>query len=175
MRKKNLKWVIIVLFILAIVIFFLSRIKENPFNQVELERNNVITNKTEIAYYDTILHIGLNELDIDSCFLIIKDFNGGSLNGELDLKAYILGNEYQYIVYMKKTSRKQSIKFLSHELIHLKQFHEGRLKSIDNSHMEWEGKIMNGMKIPYKKRPWEKEAFTKQHDLEKNIHKILYE
>lgn len=174
MKKLKLKWVILFIIVVGIIIFLLSRIKEKPFNQIELDKNNVITNKTEVAYYDTILHVGLNELGIDSTYLIVMPFAGATM-GELDLQAYILGNETQFMVYMKKTSRMRAIEFLSHELIHLKQYHEGRLQKVDNRLMTWEGETLDGMNIPYKQRPWEAEAFAEQHELYKKIKAKLYE
>lgn len=174
MKKIKLKWVIIFIVVVGIIIFLLTRIKEKPFNQIELDKQNVITNNTEVAYYDTILHVGLNELNIDSTYLIVKDFAGGAM-GEFDLKAYILGNDFQYMVYMKKSSRSSAIEFLSHELIHLKQFNDDRLIKVDNIHMVWEGETLDAMAIPYKLRPWEKEAFEKSRELENKIRKKLYE
>lgn len=174
MKKLKLKWIILFIIIVGIIIFLLTRIKEKPFNQIELDKNNVIKNTTELAYYDTILHVGLNELGIDSTYLIIKPFEGVQM-GEFDLQAYILGNKTQFMVYMKKTSRMQAIEFLSHELIHLKQYHEGRLIKVDNTNMIWEGDTLDGMEIPYKERPWEKEAYEGQRELYKKIKTKLYE
>lgn len=173
MKKLKLKWVILAILAIGLIIFLLTRIKEKPFNHIELDRNNVITNKTEVAYYDTILHVGLNELGIENTYLMIMPFDGAQM-GEFDLQAYILGNETQFMVYMKKTSRMQAIEFLSHELIHLKQYNEGRLQKVDNRLMTWEGETLDGMNIPYKERPWEKEAFAGQHELYNKIKDKLY-
>jgi len=174
MKKLKLKWVILFIIVVGVIIFLLSRIKEKPFKQIELEKNNIITNNTDVTYYDTILHIGLNELGIDSTYLIINSFEGATM-GDFDLQAYILGNETQFMVYMKKSSRLKTIKFLSHELIHLKQYHEGKLIMVDDSFVIWKGETLDGINIPYKQRPWEIEAFDEQYDLYKKIKAKLYD
>lgn len=174
MKKNGWKWFILFIIIVGIIIFLISRVKEKPFNKIEFDKRNTITNKTEVSYYDTILHVGLNELDIKDTYLFIMPFEGASM-GEFDLEAYILGNRFQYMVYMKETSRKKAINFLSHELIHLKQYHEGRLEMLDDNLVLWEGEILDGMVIPYEFRPWEREAFDKQNELRKKIKNRLYD
>ena len=53
---------------------------------------------------------------------------------------------------------------LAHELIHVKQYLDGRLVETDLG-MFWEGKFIDNTKVIYSELPWEKEA----HKLEGNF------
>jgi hypothetical protein len=58
------------------------------------------------------------------------------------------------------------ISFLAHESIHMKQFVTGELKTVNRKEL-WHGEDFTD--VPYKKQPWEIEAWDGQHELSKDF------
>jgi len=58
------------------------------------------------------------------------------------------------------------ISFLAHESVHMKQYVTGQLKTTDKA-LLWNGEDMTD--VPYKKQPWEVEAWNSQHNLAKDF------
>ena len=58
------------------------------------------------------------------------------------------------------------ISFLAHESIHMKQFVTGELKTVNRREL-WHGEDFTD--VPYKKQPWEVEAWGGQHELAKEF------
>lgn len=73
---------------------------------------------------------------------------------EVVIESHNRGNLYDFI------------SFLAHESIHMKQYVTGELKTTDRKET-WHGKDYTG--VPYKKQPWEVEAWTGQHKLAKEF------
>jgi hypothetical protein len=57
---------------------------------------------------------------------------------------------------------------LAHEMVHLSQFAQGRLRHLNDGSTMWNKKKLHrakGEKLKYKNLPWEEEAFSKEGDL----------
>ncbi len=57
---------------------------------------------------------------------------------------------------------------LAHEMVHLSQFAQGRLKHLDDGTTMWNKKKLHkakGKRQTYKNLPWEKEAFSREGEL----------
>jgi len=152
--------------------------KERTFNLVEFETTNSIVNKTDLAYIDSIVYLGLNYLQIDSVYISVRPItNEVKVNFDpyMTLKAHIIGNKSQYMLWIDNMSRSESITVISHELIHLKQYNENRL-FIANNYIMWDNNIYTYDEvntIDYFKREWELEAFKKSFELETHLRSIL--
>lgn len=166
--------------LLGLIFFLLNKQnKEQYFNPIELSENNGIVNFSKHNYVDTVVSIGLDVLNIKNNYVTIRDVpeqivENFKKQNDMDLGASIIGTNDQYIIYINELSRITSTKIISHELIHLEQYDSGRLRVISSGVVLWEGKEMNVLDIPYNERPWEKEAFRRQDDLEKKILEKLY-
>ena len=164
-----------------ILLFFLfkSLNKETPFSRIKLSPSNIIFNRTTNSYMDTIVSVGLSELDIKDAVVLIRPITPDILDmlrskePTLDIKAFIVGKEENYIIYITDLNRTTAIEVLSHELIHLQQTETGKLIKGTNS-VKWEG-IEYSPELPYEERPWEKEAFDKQNGLLNDIKTTLYQ
>jgi len=178
MNKKILKiiGIILLIFLIMFVVWKIISYEEKTFNTIAFEPGHKIFNTTEQNYLDTIVHAGIQNIDIDSIIIVIKPLINKSdilTHGDIDLKAHIVGEGLQYIIYIDKFSRKENIKILSHELIHLKQYYNKDL-TIKNGKVLWKDKEININEYSYEKLPWEEEAFNEQHILESKIKGILY-
>lgn len=176
---KN-KWfkiagIILLIIVLIFLIWKISTYKEKLFNKFPFETYHHVINTTNVLYLDTIVHAGLQILKIDSVIVVIKPLinKEGILPGDLDVKGYIKGEGYTYIIFIDDFSKEESIKILSHELIHLKQYYNNELKIINNIPV-WKGDTIKLDKYDYNQRPWEKEAFANEYDLGLKMNKILY-
>lgn len=177
MKRKNIVIGIIVLLLIGLVIYFLSNQKERTFKRVTLSHNNIITNKTSKSYLDTLVSEGLDVLGLRGEYVMIKDMNPtlrSALGPDNELRAYIIGERNQYVIYIDDLNREESLTILSHELIHLEQYSSDRLIRMEDTFIMFEGKVYNVNDIAYKNRPWEIEAFKNETDLKIKLEELLF-
>ena len=179
MKNKKLIITIILLSLslIGFIIYELLTTEEKYFKHFSLGNENTIINTIENKpYLDTIAHIYLSYLGIDSTLLILKELEKGftSKNMEdVDIKAKIQNKGKQYIIWISNVSKEEAIKILSHEFVHFNQYYTKRLK-IDSKEIYWEGKLFNHFEYSYKNYPWEIEAFSLQNTYYKDVLTILY-
>lgn len=163
----------VVAILLAIVIYFLLTYKESSFNRIKITETNGVLNRTEDLYLDTIVHVGLKELNISGISVLINPLEKKLMSGEYDIQAHIVGNTNQFIIFTKSFNRRKAIEVISHELIHLEQYRTERLIKLGST-VVWEGVPypLIGL-LPYLDRPWEVEAFVLGEELKDKIDKIL--
>jgi hypothetical protein len=177
MNKKNIVIGLIVLIVVGFIIYLLSNQKQTYFKPITLSHNNVITNKTSKSYLDTLVSEGLDVLGLKGEFVMIKPMDPslkGALGNDMELRAFIIGEGNQYVIYIDDLDRDESLTILSHELIHLQQYSSERLIRMEDRFIMFNGEVFNIDKIIYRDRPWEVEAFNKQNDLKMKLEKNLY-
>lgn len=169
--------VIVLLIILLVTLIFLFTKKEKKFKQIELTNTSQIFNSTKYAYYDTIVSIGLSQLGINGVTISIIPLSDKAKENFLsqggDLNAHIRESQGDYFLFIEPTSKSQSITIISHELIHLQQYHTQKLY-YEYGVVYWEGQPYSLDETIYTQRPWEEEAFSKEKDLSQKISNILY-
>ena len=197
MLKKYYKWIIGVVVLLLVLFLvlnynkkqaFYERLqgalqfgvyKEQTFNRIDIQTTIMVANRTDRDYLDSIVYVGLNELNLDSVAITIRQISPdvqARFDSESQLKAHIIGKENQYIIFVDEMSRDEAIKVLSHELIHLKQYYTKKL-ILEKDKVYWDGREIYQTEInetEYQRRPWEAEAFAGQRGLENKIREILY-
>jgi predicted metallopeptidase len=195
--KKYYKWIIGVVVLLLVLLLvlnynkkqaFYERLqsalqfgvyKEQTFNRIDIETTNMIANRTDRNYLDSIVYVGLNELNLDSVAVTIRQISPevqAMFDSNSQLKAHIIGKGKQYIIFVDEMSRDEAIKVLSHELVHLKQYYTKKL-ILEKDKVIWDGREVYQTEInetKYEQRPWEAEAFAGQRGLETKIREILY-
>jgi hypothetical protein len=182
MNKNKIKLAAIIAGIILLLVlgyFFLKPNKESYFETVDIPPTSVVINYTNDRYMDTIVHVGLNILTIDTVFIQIRKLKSIGLSGDdtVDLVASIVqGDDNQYIIFIKENeSRMQNIEKVAHELIHLRDYDNNTLILFDKNGIiygdgEWEDMNI----IPYDKRPWEIAAFKEGPILAEKIKEKLY-
>lgn len=148
-------------------------------NLEQMNNSNYILNKTNIDYLDTIIITGLYKLDINYVIIMIKDLNEDiekqlNLYHDINIKAVVVGEDPQYVMYIKDDYRDKHIDIISHELIHIQQYNNGELINLNNRQVIWQGDTLTISDIPYFDREWERDAYYNQVDLYNNIKEILY-
>lgn len=172
-------YVVIILLILLLIIYFLNR-KESYYNQIELSNNNLITNHTSYSYMDTVVSIGLDQLKVKNTYILIKPLNDNikknfKVYNNLDLKAFIVGTQNQFIIYVDNDlTRISCIAPLSHELIHLEQYNTKKLILLNQNKCVWKGDTLDVSLIPYNERAWEQEAYKNENHLADLIKKSIF-
>ena len=178
MKNKNTVLIVLAIIIVGILILLLTK-KETTFRTYTSLNNNYIQNFVQSkTYLDTIVMVGLDRLGINGYSVHIRPQQGTiKIDDEYSTEAFILGNEYQSVIYTKESlGRGTAIKILAHELIHLEQYKSGKIKRVGTKGVEWDGELIEDITtIPYNEREWEKEAFDRGRVLEKEIRNILIE
>lgn len=177
MEKKNIVIILIILLVVGLLIFLISKQKVEYYKHVELSNNNIITNKTSKSYLDTLVSKGLDVLDLKGKYVIIKNLDPSlkeALGTDTELRAAIIGERDQYVIYIDDLGRHESLTILSHELIHLEQYSSGRLKKINNRIISFNNEIYDISVIQYRDRPWEIEAFSREKDLKNTLENSLF-
>lgn len=178
--KKIFKIIGIVLLII-LFIFLLFKIityKEKSFSHIKIDDKYKIVNATKTNYLDTIVYAGLKSIDIDSVNVAIISIDRvkkciDKENDDIQIKAFVVGHDNIYQIYIGDYSKRVSISIISHEIVHIKQYYNKKLIDIGNNTFIWERDTTNVMN--YNDRPWEKEAFKEQKDIENKMIDILYQ
>lgn len=145
------------------------------FNKVELTNTTLIRNITKFPYLDTLVKVGLQELEINPRVIQIRPMVGKEEIGDKDLVAYIIGDKQRgYIIFVKSFSRDKMIGVFAHELIHLLD-RELEIALYFDKHLIYDKKIYyKGEFPPYELRPWEHKAYFLAPLLEKKMKEALY-
>lgn len=178
--NKNLSKILIGVIILVLIIlgiYFLSKQEEPSFKKVPLtNETNLVINQTGIEYYDTIIHVGLEQMGLNNITLTVAPLSESAKQNFAaeggDLAAHLRESDGLYYLFISENSKTQSITIIAHELIHLNQYHTGELV-YKNNLLTWQGKEYNLQEISYNLRPWEDDAFQKETELVRKISSIL--
>lgn len=172
----NMKKVILGVVLLLVVglgVYFLNK-EEKYFNKVELETKNYVGLRVGESYIDTIIKVGLKELNIEGISVLVRPIPEKLLKSYQDLgmelKGAVVGSGNQYVLSIDKLSRKMTILVIAHELLHIKQYHTGDL--VVQEGVFYKG-INYSFELEYHKRPWELDAFEGDQRLADKIADIL--
>lgn len=183
MKPSTKKALIIVGIVILMFIGYLilKPTTTNYFDKIDIPPTSSVTNRTGISYLDTIVHTGLNILEIDTVFINInklsKDTKPDNSEDNIELLALLQAGENNTfsLSVNDNESRYEYIKIISHELIHLRDYYNKDLILFDNygviyKDKEWE----DGRTVPYARRPWEIEAELQGRILATKIKDKLY-
>jgi hypothetical protein len=130
--------------------------------------DNSVTNSTQWSNIEYLTYFGLEKLNVPNVNVsvtyipktLISQY--GKLNPNTVLEGLIVEhglNHYQ-ILLNRNLAHHSLRRVLFHELIHLKQSHNGRLVPCNAVSADFMGKHYPDISaVPYRERPWEKEAF----------------
>jgi|SRR6478736_643510 len=99
-------------------------------NKVVLDKSIKVLNFTAEKHLDTIVSIGVSELEIKNITVVITSLNEEELEEEA-LMGYIENQETYYLIKLRPgLSRDYYLDICAHELIHLYQMENGYLKRL---------------------------------------------
>jgi len=179
MKKKIIISFIIIVIISLITFLIIKSSKNQPekyFNPVKFNSINYVNNNTDKNYYDTIIEVGLEKLNLKGISILITPLSESVksiLGDNYELKAHIRENGTGYVLFIDNVSREESITIISHELIHLNQYHSKELV-YSNGIVYWQNAEFVLNDVGYGDRPWETDAFNKETELSKKIKSVLY-
>ena len=177
MKNKYIKIIIIAVILFFVLLLLISRLssqKEESFKLIELPTNNSITNNVYPMYYDSVLLVAMNQMDIDGYSVVINklsDISKNQFDGEL--KAHIRFHKGVFYLFADDFNRRESIEVLSHEVIHIQQYTSSDL-IYEDGYVMWLGDLIELNSKEYEQRPWENDAFLRQTELIKKVEEILY-
>jgi hypothetical protein len=122
------------------------------------------------------MSVGLDQAGISGIQVQIQELSDKSKDAfDGELKAHVRYFDGMYYLFIDNFGRKEAIEVISHEIIHIAQY-QSRQLTYDNfvGILEWEGQPFDALQLEYNNRPWEKDAFDKQGQLESKIYKVLY-
>lgn len=176
MNKKILV-IVSALLVVSLVLFFSlksSAREDGYFKEVTLSENNSIYNRELPSFYDTIISVGLDASGLNGVYVVVGQLTDAAkdqFNGEL--KAHIRYYNGVFYLFTNEMDRTEAIRVISHELIHVGQYHSGQL-IYDNGEITWNGQVYDLNSVDYDNRAWEKDAFDREGDLSNQITKVLY-
>jgi len=178
-NKNAIIALIIALGVLIGIVTYLLTVKEEYFNRIELPQSEIkIRNNTDMSYIDTILRVGLQRLDLNPIGINVRYLKSATLmdkDKEFDVKAFVYGSKGMYVLYVTHMDRREMVKVLAHELIHIRQYETGKL-SVRDGRVRWLRKFYTIDNIPpYTQRPWEMEAFSMQNKFSKELTATLFQ
>lgn len=161
---------------------FFAKKEETFFKPIELEINNTVINNTPKKYMDTVVNLGLNQLEIVDATVVINYLSTSpvkEIQGGIEIEAYITpvsSNSNIFFLYIKDNiQREEAITVLSHEMVHVKQYVTQQLFINEEGSLLWEGETMyDPNSLEYFNRPWERDAFHDQAEISNQIKNKLY-
>jgi len=183
MLKSFNKILAIFLLIMVVLLIWKSYQEQIPYNVIPKYTENQIYNQTDFKYADTVLSLALHLAEVRGVSVVIKELTPEirekfkEQNTGVELHAAIIGGGSQYILYVYQLTRRDALKVMAHEVIHLMQYNSGRLQLLPPDNIVWESdtlKTYNLYNIPYAERPWEREAFDGEDGLTDKMEEILY-
>jgi predicted metallopeptidase len=160
--------------ITTITLALINDDSEEYFKPVELPTTNTVVNTLDhLHYYDTILAVGMDGAGLSGVTVVINDMTDAARNqfsGEL--KAHIRLFNGVYYLFVGALNRAEAIQVMSHEIVHIQQYNSGELV-YENEEVKWQGEVYI-LDEEYERRPWERDAFSKQNSVESIILNTLY-
>jgi hypothetical protein len=182
MKKRG--WLIFGVIIFLIIAFIIGAIifearREKRINRFEFPSTMVVNNYTTHKRADTLAMVILNKIfEYDTIKLDIVYAPQNLSNSEYEIVGFIQQNPFEphtYMVFVKKGNLPISIKnFLSHELIHLQQMEIGDLVQIDQTKIVYQNDTIYFSEVPYDKRPYERDAYSRENGVRKKLNELLY-
>lgn len=150
--------------------------KEEYFKPVELSTNNTVINSLDhLHYYDTILAVGMDGVGLSGVTVVINDLTDAArnqFNGELKAHIRLSNDNGLYYLFVGALNRSEAIEVIAHEIVHIQQYQSGELV-YENDQITWQG-YPYVLDEEYERRPWERDAFSKQNSVESIILNTLY-
>lgn len=182
MKKKYKNILLIILIIISIIIALILLIKKPVYNRFDFPPTITVNNHTNHKYADTIAMVIVNKIfNYDTITINIFKINNSQFKYVKDYIIYghIIKNnpmERNYSIFLVDELHIPLTLILSHELIHLDQFEKQELMHHDNDQtkMIYLGDIIDLKKTKYFDRLYEVDAFNRQGDIRKKLHKLLY-
>lgn len=172
---KKLLAAVTLIVVTAIVILAVSNNeREEYFKQVELPVSNTIINSLDnIHYYDTILAIGMDKAGVTGTTVVVNSMSDAAKRQfEGELKAHIRLFNGVYYLFIGAYTRQEAIEVISHEIVHIQQY-ESRELIYENEEVIWHNQVYS-LEGDYENRPWERDAFSKQGQIQALILSTLY-
>jgi hypothetical protein len=142
----------------------------------EITTPNTIYNIEKDKELTKYVAVALNAYQIKGITLVIRYL---SLEEQIYLStatgftsAVTQYKEGVYCISLIPTTPENSIRLIGHEIVHVKQLYDKRIIYSDTSFI-WNGKELIKEIPPYKERPWEIEALTKEDSLSEIIKEHL--
>lgn len=176
MLRKSAFYIWLLVLLVLVIIAILQEIPDKPFNKVQYSENNYVVNYTRYPYMDTILYVGLDSLGMCDITVEVKTLSQDAKDNfpaGVELRGLIYGSGRQYIMWVDKGDRKEHIRIVAHELIHLRQYNSKQLV-YDGFYVYWARAKYDLKEIEYFSRPWEADAFEHEIKLDKQIRSVLY-
>lgn len=145
------------------------------FREVGLKDENLIVNSELPSFYDTILSVGLEVAGIKGISVNVEKLSDEakqSFPGELN--AHVRYFNDGFYLFIEPLTRKQAITIISHEIVHMKQYLDGRFIYQDGT-IIWNGDTYLLDEINYENRPWESEAFDQESQIATQVSNIIYQ
>jgi len=180
MKKKTIYIIIGVVLTVVLLIYLLSRIPKREFNDFDFPSTLVVENFTDNEKADTISMVILNKLlGYDTMTVTIYPMPGiFEKDDKMEYFAFIQRvpfEEHRYLLFLQKDASVGRMTYVfPHELVHLKQFELGHLRTIGEYGYVWMGDTVRYVDVKYEDRPYEREAMAYGRILEKKLNTILY-
>ncbi len=181
---KKLWWVLVAIVLLiavaVIITIIVNKQREKRVNHFEFPVTMIAKNYTTEKRADTMAMIILNKIfKYDTVTLNIYYAPKHLNNSEYELVGFIQKNPYEehsYNIFLKNGTLPVSIKtFLSHELVHLQQMEKGDLVQLSlYEKIIYKNDTIYYSEVPYDKRPYEIDAFSKENKIRKGLNDLLY-
>jgi len=181
--KRRFLWIIPILLLIGFIVglvIWQQKQDARPFKSQDFPKTLIVENATDYHRADTIALVLANKvLHLDTLNLMMVYIPEIINEGETEFYAMVQRLPFKKNQFLLLLSRKNlnlsKLKIsLAHEFIHIDQHISGDLV-VWGSSATWKGESYVFEENDYRKRPWEREAFSRQVKITNDLKKLLYD
>lgn len=174
---KKILFLVSAILVIALLVWWLAQTPQPApyYKRIDMVEQNDIINTTELDYLDTVINVGMNELDMVGVKVLIQPMSDRirsrfEASEGVELEAYVAEWMDGYTICVARDlGRAHAIDVISHELIHLEQYRSKSLIVGDDTVVLWMGQRYDVLGLAYADRPWERAAFSLQRELASKV------
>lgn len=167
----------VIIALIAGLLYLGSNQERADYSSVDLENSpNTVYNYSSVEFADSLAHLALKSADLDGLKVSIHNLKPGmasSLKTTAFAEQTPLDSVYQIFIDPDRP-RFTYVTTFAHEIVHIKQFSENRLKRAGKSSFIFNGDTIEAKNLEHHERPWEIEAFITQRGIRIKIEKEIY-
>ena len=172
---------IVAIFTIITIITIVQKKRDaRPFNHYDFSESLAVNNMTDYDKVDTLsLYLAHQILGLDTLNLIVVYIPEHINEGETEYYGIVQQlpfkkNQFIILLNKNKMSLTKLKETLSHEFVHIQQYISGDLV-VYPLYAIYKGEDVYLKEIDYEDRPFEKDAFSKQHKYKRELDKLLYD
>ena len=181
MNERTVRnWLIVGIIVVILAFIFVITEKKPEKQTLSFDSSLKVENYSSKSYVDTLVLVVLDKIfEYDSITVLIHDMPIPMQDETHSVAGFITRNPFQPNVYYLfvdvQNTQVSNERLVAHEMIHLRQYEDGRLKVLPNNKgMIFDGDTIIYELLSYENRPYEVEASMGEIEIAREMRYLIY-